>query len=95
MRNYELMYIQRPDLEEEARTSNTERFNAVITENGGEITNFEDMGKRRLAYEIEKNREGYYVLTNFKAKPDTVKELERIIKITDGVIRYLIVREDD
>lgn len=95
MRNYELMYIQRPELEEEKRTSNTERFNAIITNSGGEIENSEDMGKRRLAYEIDKNREGYYVLTNFKAEPEAVSELERIMKISDDVIRYLIVREDD
>lgn len=95
MRNYELMYIQRPEVEEESRTSNTERFQSIITNSGGEITNVEDMGKRRLAYEIDKNREGYYVLTNFKAEPEAVSELERIMKINDDVIRYLIVREDD
>ncbi|RKD22888.1 30S ribosomal protein S6 [Ammoniphilus oxalaticus] len=95
MRNYELMYIQRPEAEEESRTSNTERFQSIITNSGGEITNVEDMGKRRLAYEIDKIREGFYVLTNFKAEPEAVSELERIMKINDDVIRYLIVREDD
>lgn len=95
MRNYEVMYIQRTDVEEEKRKSNVERFHSIITERGGEIEKVNDMGKRRLAYEIDKNRDGYYVLTNFKANPDAVNELERIMKISDDVIRYLIVREDD
>lgn len=95
MRNYELMYIQRPDVEEEKRKANTERFNAIITDRGGEITKVNEMGKRRLAYEINKIRDGYYVLTNFQANPEAVNELERIMKISDDVIRYLIVREDD
>ena len=95
MRNYEIMYIQRPEVEEEKRKSNSERFHAIITDRGGEITKVNDMGKRRLAYEINKIRDGYYVLTNFQANPDAVNELERIMKISDDVIRYLIVREDD
>ena len=95
MRKYEVMYIQRPDLEEEKRKANVERFNAIITDRGGEIAKSTEMGKRRLAYEINKNRDGYYVLTNFQADPEAVSELERIIKITDDVIRYLIVREDE
>lgn len=95
MRNYEVMYIQRPDVEEEKRKANAERFQSIITERGGEVTKVTDMGKRRLAYEIDKFRDGYYVLTNFRANPEAVKELERIMKISDDVIRYLIVREDD
>lgn len=95
MRKYEVMYIQRPELEEEKRKSNVERFNAIITDRGGEIVKLNEMGKRRLAYEIDKNRDGYYVLTNFQANPEAVNELERIMKISDDVIRYLIVREDE
>jgi small subunit ribosomal protein S6 len=95
MRNYEVMYIQRPDIEEEKRKSNVDRFNAVITDRGGELTKVNEMGKRRLAYEIDKLREGYYVLVNLQANPDAVTELERIMKISDDVVRYLIIREDD
>lgn len=95
MRNYEVMYIQRPDIEEEKRKSNVDRFNAVITDRGGELTKVNEMGKRRLAYEIDKLREGYYVLVNLQANPDAVSELERIMKISDDVVRYLIIREDD
>jgi small subunit ribosomal protein S6 len=95
MRKYEVMYIQRPELEEEKRKANVERFNAIITDRGGEIIKLNEMGKRRLAYEIDKNRDGFYVLTNFQANPEAVNELERIMKISDDVIRYLVVREDE
>ena len=95
MRKYEVMYIQRSDVEEEKRKANVERFNAIITDRGGEITKLNEMGKRRLAYEIDKNRDGFYVLTNFQANPEAVTELERIMKISDDVIRYLVVREDE
>jgi len=95
MRKYEVMYIQRSDVEEEKRKANADRFNAIITDRGGEIEKVNEMGKRRLAYEINDNRDGYYTLTNFQANPDAVNELERIMKISDEVIRYLIIREDD
>ncbi len=95
MRNYELMFIQRPDVEEEKRKANVDRFHSIITDRGGELTKVTEMGKRRLAYEIDRNRDGYYTLTNFQATPDAVNELERIMKISDDVIRYLIVREEE
>lgn len=95
MRDYEVMYILKPTLEEEAIKSNVERFQGIVTENGGEVTNLNEMGQRRLAYEINKFREGYYVVMNFKANSEVVDELERVMRITDDVIRYLFVREDD
>ncbi|MBP1932319.1 30S ribosomal protein S6 [Ammoniphilus resinae] len=95
MRKYEVMYIQRSDVEEEKRKANADRFNAIITDRGGEIVKVNEMGKRRLAYEINDNRDGYYTLTNFQANSEAVSELERIMKISDEVIRYLIIREDD
>lgn len=95
MRAYELMAILRPNLEEEKRNATVDRLKGIITDNKGEITNFQEMGKRRLAYEIEKNREGYYILFNFQAKPEVVSELERVMRISDDVIRFLIVREDE
>lgn len=94
MRQYEVMYVLRPDLEEEKVKANVARYSDVITSFGGEVTNLQEMGKRRLAYEIDKIREGYYVLMNFKANPDAVAEAERLMKINDDVIRFLFVRED-
>ncbi|MNE32384.1 30S ribosomal protein S6 [compost metagenome] len=92
MRKYEVMYIVRPDLEQEAVQAAVEKFQGII-QNGGEITKHDVMGKRRLAYEINKIRDGVYVLVNFTATPEVVAELERILKISDEVIRYLITKD--
>ncbi|MNJ43652.1 MULTISPECIES: 30S ribosomal protein S6 [Paenibacillus] len=92
MRKYEVMYIIRPELEQEAVQAVVDKFQGII-QNGGEITKHEVMGKRRLAYEINKIRDGIYVLVNFTATPDVVAELERILKISDEVIRYLITKD--
>lgn len=93
MRKYELMYILRPDLEQEAVEATAEKIKGVITDQGGEIVEHEIMGKRRLAYEIQKFRDGIYVLVQFKAEPQAVSELERVIRITDVVIRHLVVND--
>ncbi|WP_027415059.1 30S ribosomal protein S6 [Aneurinibacillus terranovensis] len=95
MRKYEVMYILRPDLQEEATKATVERFSAVITDNGGEMEKVTEQGKKRLAYEINDHREGFYVLMNFQSQPEAVKEMERLMKISDDVIRYLVVREDE
>lgn len=91
MRKYELMYIIRPDIEQEAVQAIVEKFQGVISNSGGEITKHDVMGKRRLAYEIEKFRDGIYILINFTAEPTIITELERQLKISDEVIRHLIV----
>ncbi|MFD3258961.1 30S ribosomal protein S6 [Paenibacillus lentus] len=92
MRKYEVMYIIRPELEQEAVQAVVDKFQGII-QNGGEITKHDVMGKRRLAYEINKIRDGIYVLVNFTATPEVVAELERILKISDEVIRYLITKD--
>ncbi|MBP2002342.1 small subunit ribosomal protein S6 [Paenibacillus shirakamiensis] len=92
MRKYEVMYIIRPDLEQEAVQAVTEKFQGII-QNGGEITKHDVVGKRRLAYEINKIRDGVYVLVNFNATPEVINELERLLKISDEVIRYLITKD--
>lgn len=92
MRKYEVMYIIRPDIEQEAVQAAVEKFQGIIS-NGGEITKHDVQGKRRLAYEIKKFRDGVYVLVNFNAEPAVVAELERLMKISDEVIRYLITND--
>ncbi|GGH29987.1 30S ribosomal protein S6 [Paenibacillus segetis] len=92
MRKYEVMYILRPELEQEALQAAVEKFQGII-QNGGEITKHDVMGKRRLAYEINKIRDGVFVLVNFTATPDVIAELERVMKISDEVIRYLITKD--
>ncbi|HIU10758.1 MAG TPA: 30S ribosomal protein S6 [Candidatus Avidehalobacter gallistercoris] len=92
MRDYEAMYILRPEMAEEEYAAAVEKFNALIQANGGEVVKTDIWGKRRLAYEIEKLREGYYVLVTFKAEPELPQELERNFRIADSVLRYLVTR---
>lgn len=86
------MYIVRPGFEEEKYAAIVEKFNAIIESNGGEVVKTDLWGKRRLAYEIEKLREGYYVLVTFKAEADLPAELERKFRIADDIMRYMVVR---
>ena len=86
---YELMYIINPNLSEEDTAAVVEKFKALIEQNGT-IDETELMGKRRLAYEISDFQEGYYVLVKFTSSPDFPAELDRILGITDSVIRSLI-----
>lgn len=93
MRKYELMYIIRPDLEQEAVDAVVERIKEVIASQGGELLEHEVLGKRRLAYEIQKLNDGIYVLAKFQASPSAVNEIERVIRITDSIIRHLVVKD--
>ena len=94
MRKYEAIFILRPSIEEDKRVEAIEKFKAIISADG-EIEKVEEWGNRKLAYEIEKIRDGYYVLVTFKANPTLPKELERNFKISDDVIRYIIVNLED
>lgn len=94
MRKYEAVYIFLPSLEEEKRTKLLDRFKAIIEENGS-ILNIDEWGNRKLAYLIDDIGEGYYVLINFEAEPEVIKELNRIAKISDSIMRHMIIREDE
>jgi small subunit ribosomal protein S6 len=94
MRAYEVMYILRPDLEEEVTKELVERLSAVVTDNGGVDLKVNEWGKRRLAYEIEKLNDGYYVLLNFNSEAETVFELERHMKISENVMRYMTTKDE-
>lgn len=95
MRLYEIMAIIDAKLEEEATDAVIAKYEDVIKNLGGEIVKTDKWGKRRLAYEINKHREGFYVLYNVKAEPKAVAEMERLMKIADNIIRYLVVRKDE
>ena len=86
---YELMYILNPNLTEEETAALVEKFKALVEANGT-LDEMEEMGKRKLAYEINYLSEGYYVLVKFTSGPDFPAELDRVLGITDGVIRSLI-----
>ncbi|PKM88058.1 MAG: 30S ribosomal protein S6 [Firmicutes bacterium HGW-Firmicutes-12] len=94
MRNYELMYIIKPDLDEEKLQAVMDKFSNIITNEGGEIITADKWGKRRLAYEIKDYREGIYILVNFKGEVGTPKELDRVMKITDDILRFMIILKD-
>jgi small subunit ribosomal protein S6 len=95
MRKYEVMFILSSELTKELVSERVERYTTIITNGGGQLDKVAEWGKRRLAYEVNKQREGYYVLINFTAEPGVAKELERIFRISEDVIRYLVVRLDD
>ncbi len=79
--------------DDEALAAVTEKFKTLITDNGGEIENVDIWGKRRLAYEVNYETEGYYVLVNFSAPAAFPAELERVYKITDGVLRSIVLKK--
>lgn len=95
MKKYEIMYIIRPNMEEEAQKALVERFANVLTTNGAEITNAKEWGKRRLAYEINDFREGVYMVSKVNASAAAVQEFERLAKISEDIIRHIVVREEE
>ncbi|MFT4414574.1 30S ribosomal protein S6 [Fredinandcohnia humi] len=95
MRKYEIMYIIRPNIDDEAKKALVERFNGVLTDNGAEIANVKEWGKRRLAYEINDFRDGYYMLLNVVSNAEAVNEFDRLAKINEDIIRHIIVKEEE
>ena len=96
MNRYELTYIIDTALEETARKELIEKVSALIAANGGEVEKVDETwGKRRLAYAIDYKTEGYYVLMNFETKPEFPAELERVMKITEGVMRCLVTAVEE
>ncbi|MFD1734963.1 30S ribosomal protein S6 [Bacillus salitolerans] len=95
MRKYEVMYIIRPNIEEEAQKALVERFNNVLTDNGAELANVKEWGKRRLAYEINDFRDGYYMLLNVNAPAEAVQEFDRLAKISEDIIRHIVVNQEE
>ncbi|MBQ1705743.1 MAG: 30S ribosomal protein S6 [Clostridia bacterium] len=90
---YETIFIVNATLSEEDINAVVEKFTSLIAENG-EIVKIDQWGKRRMAYPIDDMPEGYYVLVEFDSKPDFPAELDRIYKITDGIIRSIIVAKE-
>lgn len=95
MRKYEIMYIIRPNIEDEAKKALVERFDNVLTNQGAEIIESKEWGKRRLAYEIQNFRDGYYHIINVNAEPVAVQEFDRLAKINGDIIRHIVVREEE
>jgi len=94
VRKYEVMLVFKPQLDEESIDAALARYGEVLAGFGGEVTNIDKWGKRRLAYEINDNTEGYYVVLKATATPEAIQELDRVLKITTETLRYLIVVDE-
>lgn len=95
MNKYELTLVISSKVEEEVKNATLDKAKALIERFGGNITDIEDAGKKRLAYEIQKMREGFYYFVKFEAEPTAPAEIESRIRIQDNVLRYLIVSDED
>ena len=94
MNKYESLYIITPELDEEATKACVAKFAGIVTANGGNVTEVNEWGKRRLAYAIDYKTEGYYVLMNFESAPELPRELERNFKIDENILRYMVIRKE-
>ncbi|MCX7710532.1 MAG: 30S ribosomal protein S6 [Clostridia bacterium] len=94
LNKYETIFIISPTIGEEGTKALVEKFKGLL-ETSAQLENIDEWGKRRLAYPIEDQNEGYYVLANFSAEPSFPHELERIYKITEGIIKYLVIKKDN
>lgn len=94
MNKYESVVIINPNLEAESIKALIAKFSDLINSNGT-VNSVEELGKRKLAYEIKKLNEGYYVVIKFEAKPELIAELERVYRITDEVMKFIVVKEEE
>ncbi len=92
MKAYELLYIVDPTITDDARNALEQRIEATIAQDGGKVEDVDHWGSRKLAYEIDHLTDGDYTLVNFQADPDSIAELDRVLRITDAVKRSMITR---
>ena len=93
--NYEIMYIIRPNIDEEAKTALVDRFNNVLKDNGTEVLDSKEWEKRRLAYEINDFREGIYHIVKVSSdNANGINEFDRLAKINNDILRHMIVKEE-
>lgn len=92
MKHYETMFIIKPTLVEEEIRQKIDFYKDAITKNGGQIETTLDMGMRNLAYEINKNKRGYYFVIYFQAEPKSILELERLYRINEDILRFIVIK---
>jgi small subunit ribosomal protein S6 len=92
MNKYESIIIVNPNVDEEGLKALETKFTGLINENG-KVESVENLGKKRLAYDIKKHKEATYMLFNFEANPSSITELERIYRITDEIIKFIVVKK--
>ena len=93
MNKYESVIIVNPNVDEAGLKALEEKFTGLINENG-KVESVENMGKKKLAYEIKKFSEATYMLFKFESKPDSIAELERVYRITDDIVKFIVVKKD-
>jgi len=94
MNKYESVVIINPNVEEEAVKALITKFSALINKDG-KVDSVEELGKKKLAYEIKKQKEGYYLIFKFEANPSVIVELERNYRITDEVMKFMVIKEEE
>ena len=94
MNKYESVIIINPSVDEEAMKALVTKYTDIIN-NEGKVESIDEIGKKRLAYEIMKNKEGYYTVFNFEAKPELIAELERNYRIDDSVMKFITIKKED
>ena len=94
MNKYELAVVVNAKIEDDARTATIEKVKELIARFGGNVTDVDEWGKKRLAYEIQKMKEAYYYFIHFESDAETPGEIEQRVRIMDNVIRYLCVRQE-
>ncbi len=95
MNKYELMFIVKTTMESEAANTLANNYKKVITDGKGEVKNFKEMGQRKLAYEIKKQINGYYYCINFSASSETIKELDRRLRLDENILRHMIIKLEE
>lgn len=95
MRKYEIMYIVRPSLEQEARVALISELNAILTDRGAEQLTVNEWGMRDLAYEIADFKKGYYVVIGVMANPEATAEMDRVMKIKEDILRHIIISREE
>ncbi|MCI8309917.1 MAG: 30S ribosomal protein S6 [Clostridia bacterium] len=94
MNKYETVFIINPNVEEDGIKALINKFSDLINSDG-KVEEVNEMGKRKLAYEIKKNKEGYYVSIEFESNPSLIKELERVYRITDNIMKFITIRKEE
>ena len=95
MKAYELLFFVAPSIDEETRLAGMKRIDTAITADNGTVDNVDNWGKRKLAYEVNGLTDGDYTLIDFHANPESIAELDRVLRITDAVERFMIVKRTD
>lgn len=95
MKKYELMFIVKTTMEGSAASDLANSYKKLITDGKGNVTNFKDLGQKKLAYPIKKQINGFYYLINFDASTETIKELDRRLRLDENIIRHMIIKLDE